>query len=113
MQNAERRGKATQSQVQARYKPCDWEGIERCKPGTCVVHAWYKPGTSLPIKTLMRFREHLSACWPGIALVSESSASPCHSNGLKLSSLPVQGQTSWMTRFASRGQAGLEVELAR
>src|ERR1035441_10278962 len=39
MQNAESRSKATQSQVQAKYKPCDWEGIRRYMRGTCVVQA--------------------------------------------------------------------------
>jgi hypothetical protein len=34
-----------QSQVHARYKPCAWEGIGRCKPGTCVVRAWYMQGS--------------------------------------------------------------------
>ena len=29
--------------VQARYKPCAWEGIGRCKPSTCVVQATSKP----------------------------------------------------------------------
>jgi hypothetical protein len=29
----------------ARYRPCDWEGIGRCKPGTCEVHACCMHGT--------------------------------------------------------------------
>src|ERR1017187_10562527 len=43
----EGRAKAAQSRVQARCKPGNWEGIGRCKPGTCMVHAWYMRGTSL------------------------------------------------------------------
>src|ERR1035441_2098938 len=48
MKNAERPGKAAQSQAHARYKPGAWEEIGRCKPGTCEVHAWYKPRRSHP-----------------------------------------------------------------
>ena len=35
-----------ESHLQARYKPGAWEGVARCKPGTCVVHARYMHGTS-------------------------------------------------------------------
>jgi hypothetical protein len=45
MMNAEREPKPGTCVVQARYKPCAWEGIGRCKPGTCEVYARYMGGT--------------------------------------------------------------------
>jgi hypothetical protein len=40
------------------------------------------------------------------------SARPGHSSGVKLSSLPLQAQTSWMSRFAIQKKAGLRLAVA-
>ena len=46
MQNAERRGKADQSQVHARYEPGTSQVQARCMGGTCEVRGRYMGGTS-------------------------------------------------------------------
>ena len=48
MQNAEKRDKAAQSQVHARYKPGASHVLGRCEPGTCEVRGWYMRGTKRP-----------------------------------------------------------------
>jgi hypothetical protein len=97
--------KLPQSSHKARYKPCAWEGIERCKPGTCVVQARSMRGTLLLSNGALR---GAAAAPPDLCLILTALVCPIFK---RISILPLLCIIHARAHFARRTSIG-EARLA-